>query len=302
MVNDTTWMLRFAVTPGEVAPETDWEFYRNTQLDLQGFNEGQLATHYQEWGRGEGRMASPAAHRTAFIAQILTDSVLEIGPAVRPSLIGPGVKYFDIEDRAGLIAKAIAHEYPTDNAVDIDFISPTGNLSVVDEQFDSVFSSHCIEHQPDLARHLIAVEKILRPGGRYFLIVPDKRYTFDATLDVSTLEDVLEAYQAQRVLHTTKSIMDHYIHTTHNDAARHWAGDSADPRIDKIDERRNAAEIAISLADGGYVDCHGWLFTPETFRSILEGLYDRTIINLEVERVYDTVRGMPEFCAVIRKP
>lgn len=151
MVNDFTWMLRFAVTPGEVAPESDWEFYRETHLDLRHFDAAGLAAHYSEWGRNEGRMASPAAHRAGFIAQILTDSVLEIGPAVRPSLAGPGVKYFDIEDRAGLIAKAVAHGYPTDHSVDIDFCSPTGDLSVVNEQFAAVFSSHCVEHQPDLA-------------------------------------------------------------------------------------------------------------------------------------------------------
>jgi SAM-dependent methyltransferase len=192
-INNLTGLLKYLVAPGRIVPVTDWHFYRMTQPDLHFLDTDGLAAHFENHGRAEGRMASPAGHRDGFIAQIARASVLEIGPSVWPTLSGPGVKYFDILDKAGLVDRAVASGLDASRAVDVDFVSPTGDLSIVNEQFDAVYSSHCIEHSPDIIQHLLEVERILPSGGRYFIIVPDKRYCFDATLPESTLAQVVQA-------------------------------------------------------------------------------------------------------------
>ncbi len=47
----------------------------------------------------------------------------------------------------------------------IEYLSPTGDLTIVNRRFHAVLSSHCIEHQPDLIRHLQHVAALLDPGG-----------------------------------------------------------------------------------------------------------------------------------------
>src|SRR4249919_1725326 len=119
--------------------------------------------------------------RQRFVASVPLDKpVLEIGPFDRPWLSGSNVRYFDVLPQEQLRTRA-ATEFGRipKNCPHIHYVSPTGDLSIVDAEFGAVFSSHCIEHQPDVIRHLREVERLLRPGGLYYLIVPDKRFCFD---------------------------------------------------------------------------------------------------------------------------
>jgi SAM-dependent methyltransferase len=96
----------------------------------------------------------------------------------------------------------------------IDFVSPNGDLGIIDQKFDIAFSSHCIEHQADLIRHLQHVARILHPDGRYFLIIPDKRYCFDHFLHESSLSDVVSAFVEERRTPSFKSVFEHRLMMT----------------------------------------------------------------------------------------
>ena len=248
-------------------------------------------------------MASPAAHRVGFLAQISRSRpLLEIGPAVRPALRGSNVKYFDITDSEGLIARAKQELLSPDQCPDVvHFVSPTGDLSVIDENFDALFSSHCIEHQADLIGHLRGALNILNKGGLYYLIIPDKRYCFDASLPESSVEDVIAAYVEKRQVHTLKSVIEHVALTTHNDPVAHWNGQSEDPNDHLKSQRMTAALERFASSNGGYIDVHAWQFTPASFRAIISTLQDRGMIPFKALRVYDTAHNRNEFCAVLRK-
>ncbi len=91
---------------------------------------------------------------------------LEIGPFFRPLLKGPHLRFFDVLSHADLVARAREIGEEESNIPVIDFVSPTGDLSIVNQSFSYVLSSHCIEHQPDMIEHLQQVERILQPDGR----------------------------------------------------------------------------------------------------------------------------------------
>lgn len=113
--------------------------------------------------------------RPLFINSIPKDiSILEIGPFYSPQCIGRNVKYFDIIDKNALIsrAKGIDATIQIENIPYIDYVSPTGDLSVINETFDAIFSSHAIEHQLDFIDHLQKTSKLLNKNGRYYLIIP----------------------------------------------------------------------------------------------------------------------------------
>ena len=302
-MNDLYRLLFAFVSAHHLAVEFDQRFYQLVQDDLAGMSDAELANHYEDHGRNEGRMATPGAHRYGFVAQIPPNGLtLEIGPAVRPVLLGPNIRYFDIADQAGLVARAKIEGYPADDCPVIHYFSPIGDLSVVPDKFEGVFSSHCIEHQPDLVKHLDDVANLLKPGGLYHLIIPDKRYCFDALLIESTIEEVVAAHKERRVRHSREKVIEHYTKTTHNDALRHWKGDSKDPRIGEMRERKRIAELKYEEAKttDGYVDVHAWQFTPSSFRTIINALNQQGLCRLAVERVYDTVHNRHEFCAVLK--
>lgn len=262
------------------------------------------ADHYWRHGRKEGRKyLEDTAARSWLAARALeAQTALEIGPFCNPVLIGANVKYFDIMDKAALIARAEAIDYPVRYAPDIDFVSPIGDLSIVNARFDAVLSAHCIEHQPDLIAHLLAVSNLLNPGGRYYLIIPDKRYCFDATLDVSNLAEVIAAHVEGRKVHSLASVIEHTALTTHNDAARHWRGDHLNADYDQSVAARMSQCIEVwKNSGGGYIDVHAWQFTPNSFSAVMTQLNALGYIDLSVEMVNETPSGLNEFTAILGK-
>ena len=230
------------------------------------------------------------------------DSALEIGPFHNPSLSGPNVAYFDLQRQPELIARVADYGLPTDRVPHIDFADPKGDLSGIDRRFAAVFSSHCIEHQPSLIRHLDQVSALLEPGGRYYLIAPDKRFCFDHYLPLSTLGGVIEAHLQDRRIHTLANLIDARTLVTHNQKIRHWTADHGDyPTTGHV---RNAARHAIAeyeAADGAYIDIHAWRFTPGRFSEIITALNALDFIDLMPELVCATRPGQLEFTAVLRK-
>ncbi|MBA8821409.1 SAM-dependent methyltransferase [Ochrobactrum sp. P6BSIII] len=226
--------------------------------------------------------------------------ILEIGPFYSPTAMGPNVKYFDVMDQSSLRERAKVHGAPIDKIPNIDFVSPSGDLSIIEENFSKILSSHCIEHQPDLIRHLNQVSKILNEDGIYYLIIPDKRYCFDYAIPHSTLEEVIFAQGDTR--HPLLKVIEHRAQTTHNDASRHWNGDHFNDDWKRSQTHRAKAAIAeYEAAAGGYVDVHRWQFTPDVFQNIIMALFERRLINLTVREINQTPVGRFEFTCLLAK-
>lgn len=236
-------------------------------------------------------LAAPL-RRQAFVTTVPRGAVLEIGPFYCPRLRGTGIKYFDILDQNQSRERAAMLGLDPAGCPPIDYVSPTGDLRMVDEKFDAVFSSHCIEHQPDLIRHLCDVAGLLRPGGAYFLIIPDKRYCFDHFHPASTLTEICEA--EGRTITTEAIISRNYRGMAHNYSKLHWLGWHGD----RLNDSKGEAAAMASIGRGEYVDVHNWAFTPESFQEIAGYLSERT--GLSVEAVHDTRVGAVEFMAVLR--
>ncbi|MGH6835536.1 MAG: methyltransferase domain-containing protein [Methylocella sp.] len=284
-------------------PVLDLDYYRSANCDLRSLTDDELIRHFDHFGKAEGRPGSAQSFREHFLP-LLSQTVdqLEIGPFCGPQLRGDKVRYFDIAGREALIEKAKQLQYPIMETPVIDYVSPTGDMGVIDDQFDQVFSSHCVEHQPDLVRHFSEVSRILRDHGSYFLIVPDKRFCFDHYLSETTIADVLGAHIEQRRLHYAKSVLEHLVLTTHNDPARHWQGDHGLPvsQLQGLDCVKCAIDYIVNNA-GVYLNTHAWHFTPKVFEDISVQLYQLGLSKLRVERIYNTPVGRFEFCAILSK-
>ena len=277
--------------------------YRARYPDCCEMSDIEAVKHYETFGMKEGRVANPLVLRENFIEGLKKKfSILEIGPFCNPAVSGAHVKYFEILDQAALVERAKLHNLPTDRVPIIHFLSPDGDLSVVVENFECCFSSHVIEHQPDLVRHLQAIEKILLPGGEYHLLIPDHRYCFDHYLRPSTIADVLDAHHAKRFRNEMRAVIEHMAMTTHNDPVRHWNGDHGESYKTEthIERVRNATQHFID-ANGAYLDTHAWQFTPDSFFEIVTSLNRLGLLKLTPRVVNDTPFGRFEFSAVLTK-
>ncbi|HWI84732.1 MAG TPA: class I SAM-dependent methyltransferase [Sphingomonas sp.] len=281
-------------------PTIDPDCYRASDPALASLDDATAVAHYRAYGRARGVVASPLALRENLLDFIDDEySLLEIGPFWQPLKRGPNVEYLDVLDADQLRARAAQTR---GNPAGVpDHIHHVGSLEAVDRRYDAVLSSHSIEHHPDLVRHLQLVERVLNPGGAYFLIIPDKRYCFDHFITESTIADVIAAYRESRTVHTLKSVIEHRALTTHNDSLRHWRGDHGNAERHRASRTRAAIE-EFDRAEGAYIDVHAWYFTPPAFRSIMSILREMGLIRLDIAGVYHPAFGRNEFCAILNLP
>jgi SAM-dependent methyltransferase len=281
------------------APEFSVEVLRRRYADLAGLDDRALVRHYAEHGEAEGRVAADVALREAFVAMAPPETaLLEIGPFCQPVFTGPNVRYLDILDAESLRRRAV--EIGIDPAGCPQTIHYNHLEEAAGAQLDVIFSSHNLEHQPDLVGHFQQAAAALKPGGLYMILVPDKRYCFDHFLPETTLSDVLGAYAENRTVHAPSSVIEHVAFTCHNDILRHWRGDHG-PAPTGLDGRVEVALQQIEDAAGGYIDVHAWQFTPASFRGLMAGLQGLNLSPFTAARVYDTPWGRNEFAAVLAR-
>lgn len=302
-------------------PELDLDYYRKSYPELNNFSDNVLLEHYKYFGVEQGR-STCIYDRREFLQKLLQDAIdsyhlktLEITPWDNPFLHGDNVKYFDAADPETLLKNSKEANRPFNDIPEkIDFISPKYDLGVVDEKFDIVFSSHVIEHTPDLVKHLQSVGNILNKGGLYVLIVPDKRYCLDYYQSESTVAEVIDAFVSKREIPSVASFITYdFYGIAHNNSIFHWLGKHVDEQSDlptEMDSRIDSAcnsfsktidEYAIALENGNYIDNHNWHFTPNSFNYIVRVLKKLQFIDLSLYRLCHTIWGRLEFVVMLEK-
>lgn len=289
--------------------EFDATIYLARNPDLSIMTRNQAAEHYAIFGSKEGRVCNMVSTRSQFLALVpKTAPLLEIGPYTAPAFRQPehNVRYLDAFSTEELRIKAAAVGLDASGVPKIDYVwRGESYINLVRERMDAVFSSHNIEHQPDLIRHLREIGNILNHGGYAFLIIPDRRYCFDHFLPDTTIADVFGSYCAGQTRHNAASIFEHRMLTTHNDAARHWNGDhGAAPLANGAtpDVLAMIRETFKRIEDSrGYIDTHAWQFTPSSFRLIVDILCRLQLIPFQMVKTYPTLRNDFEFYVVLRR-
>lgn len=237
-----------------------------------------------------------------FVSLIPTEaSCLEIGPFNKPLLSGGNVKYFDVLDQSRLVKRAAELNIDGKLIPEIDFVSQLGDLKVVNEKFEVVLSSHVIEHQSDLISHFKCIEDILIESGRYFMVVPDRRFSFDYFLTESNLAQVLAAHVERREIHVLSSVIEHRCLTTHNNPYLHLFGMHGKPLRGQSLAKYVDNAVSEYKNKDGYIDVHAWYFTPLSFVDLVNKLFEIGLIKLKVDKFYVTTLGKLEFFVVLRK-
>lgn len=76
-----------------------------------------------------------------------------------------------------------------------DFLGDATTLPFRDNSLDYVVSSHVLEHVANPVAALAEWYRVLRPGGIIYLVVPDRRYTWDHARPLTTVDHLLEDFE-----------------------------------------------------------------------------------------------------------
>ncbi len=233
---------------------------------------------------------------------------LEIGALTRPVVTRAmgAVEYVD----RGATAE-LRHAYRNDVHVDLGELVEVdhawGEQSLADSvggrgDYDYVVASHVIEHVPDVLGWLAEIAAVLRAGGVLSLVIPDKRYTFDVLRRTSGEAELVDAHVRRLRRPGARQLFDHFFWARDLGAEPIASGRVApsDPSLEP--DARNLLELCrITEAEGGYLDCHCWVFTPESFVGALDLGSRLGLLPFEIAAFAETEAGSDEFHLSLRR-
>jgi glycosyltransferase involved in cell wall biosynthesis len=83
----------------------------------------------------------------------------------------------------------------TGTTLAVDVVARGDWLPFADESQDFVVSSHVLEHFPDAIKALVEWDRVVRPGGTLFMIVPHKERTFDRDRERTPLAHLISDFE-----------------------------------------------------------------------------------------------------------
>jgi SAM-dependent methyltransferase len=236
---------------------------------------------------------------------------LEIGPLFSPLVLRgeADIRYADIQSAADL--REHYKGDPTvklDDIVDADYILIQGDGSVLSvgeaaaagAPFDWILASHVIEHIPDLVAWFKDLSSIMSPGARLSLVIPDRRYCFDALRPPTTVGDILLAHDNQDTRPSARAVFDYFSSVVTVSTADLWEGIVPDSSalIYTVDQ---AAEMLERSRTGEYMDSHVWLFTPAEFVDQMSVLSQLDLLDFTLLDIIPTAPGELEYYVTLER-
>jgi 2-polyprenyl-3-methyl-5-hydroxy-6-metoxy-1,4-benzoquinol methylase len=219
---------------------------------------------------------------------------LEIGPShspIAPKREGFNVKILDHLSADGLKKKYAGHGVPLENIENVDYVwngEPFAALVSGEHVFDWIIASHVIEHTPCLITFVKNCEAVLKENGALSLIIPDKRYCFDLYREKTSLSSVLDAFREKRTIHSPGTAAEYFLNVASKNGHIAWSqGTEGEARFvhGLVDAKRAIETIEKQHA---FLDLHSWVFTPYSFRLLIEDLYQLGYIRLREICFFDT--------------
>ena len=219
------------------------------------------------------------AVRRRLAARYLRGSGLEIGALHEPLEVpaSASVRYVDrlsTDEQRGHYPELAAEAL-----VPVDVVDDGERLATIpDASVDFVIANHFLEHCEDPIAALGNFLRVVREGGIVYLAVPDKRFTFDAGREVTTIGHLREDHDRGG----GPSRRAHYL-----DWARHVLGRTG----------LAAEEEANRLREGRY-SIHFHVWTRRSFLDLLRWCRDDRRMPFRIAR---TAANRVEVIAVLEK-
>lgn len=159
---------------------------------------------------------------------------------------------------------------------------------------DYVISIHSFEHIPNPVRFLQRCENALNEDGKLYLIIPDRRGTFDYFRPASSLGQWMQAYKENHMVHSYASFYDMLAYSVD--------GNGDDGTVNLLRAPESAHECAqTAYTPHSYTDVHGFVYTPSSFAFLLSYVQRIGLTSLGIEKIVTPSNSHFEFLAVLKK-
>ncbi len=130
-----------------------------------------------------------------------------------------------------------------------------------------VASSHVLEHVANPVRALVEWYRVLRPGGLIYLVVPDRRYTWDHPRAPTTVEHMIADY-IEKKTPVDGTHIDDFVENI--DWSRYSPTTSAEGRPKAKQDLRQLYWATVN--SGSEINIHFHVFEPNNLRGLIEAL------------------------------
>ncbi|MBB4016046.1 SAM-dependent methyltransferase [Chelatococcus caeni] len=217
---------------------------------------------------------------------------IEIGAYAAPTVSHDeaNIRFIDFFSTEELRAKARQAGGDPDAVVEVDYVCRDDNYDmVVKDQFDVVIANHVFEHVDHAIRWLQTTRRMLRSGGVLFLVLPDKKYSFDKFRPDTPFSHILFEYLADgqdvSAIHNFETALYYDLE---------YIGKQNDPQK-KLDLESLRRAIAPS-----HPGVHRHVFLAETFEDrIMQPLLFTGVVDFDLLEV-EMCRQFGEFAVVLR--
>jgi predicted SAM-dependent methyltransferase len=218
------------------------------------------------------------ARRAVIAAEYLRGTGIEIGALHKPLSVPETVRVKYVDRMRSSQLREHYPELSQLDLVDVEIVDDGELLTTIpDASQDFVIANHFIEHCQDPIRMLMNHFRVLRPGGIFYLAVPDKRFTFDKDRPVTPISHVYRDHE----IGPASSRMQHF-----EEWVRH---------VNKLDGEDAVREQTKALMELDY-SIHFHVWTQLDFLEFLLSLRDQLSFDIET-----MLKQGAEFVIVLRK-
>lgn len=232
--------------------------------------------------------------------------ILEIGAFAVPTFFKSEaqIMFMDQSSKEELVATIESDPEKCARVVDVDFVVKKKNFSAcIDLKFNLIIANHVVEHIPDLISWFGNISNLLLPQGIVFLSVPHKEYTFDKLRRLTSLTEILAAYEADLVEPTIYQVFDHIYFRRPIMARDVWNDDYTHLLDNKTFKSAKDAldHIKMQKKSGEELEAHCSVFNCQSFLDICNELAASRYIDLEIISYKDVERPYNEFFVALRR-
>jgi hypothetical protein len=182
--------------------------------------------------------------------------------------------------------------------VSVDYVLKNAGWDSVPNGYDWIAAAHVIEHAPSMIDWLRSLGNKLKKGGILFLVVPDKRYTYDFFRPESTLGKIFEDHFIKKTSPGISEVFDAHYYSRNLDAGLLWQNSTEL----QFDMRHTEGALMIAKSTGGnYIDVHCNIFSNNGFTLVMEILCNEGWVPFAIEEIGTVEQFHLDFHCILRK-
>lgn len=179
------------------------------------------------------------------------------------------------------------HEFAGERCL-ADFYGEACGLPFHSNSLDYVASSHVLEHVANPVKAICEWYRVLKPGGMMYVVVPDRRYTWDHNRPLTSVAHMLDDYTRD----TTDCDATHIDDFVGN---VDWStySPATNPADVPAEKQRLKQVYHDAVADGRIINIHFHVFEPSNVIELFKAVATFPLTRLDLS-ILDTAERFPE--------